>query len=447
MPSIREIFASPDEPEAPGNDRVIPRAVIGLLGVACVLALACVVTFPNDQLPYWGIYTLLTDLHVYRWGGEFVRAGFPLYDGLIHSLDPSQSWRGPMPFTYTPFAATLFVVLAHLSYPLMEAAWFTFTLASLVVVCWTMLSWLGYRRDVRLVWASVFFAGTMVFIEPVRTTLWLGQINLALLALLILDASSKGRFRGALTGIAAGIKLTPGFLWIHYLVTKQFRTVIIGGLAFVGTMVVGAIAAPSSSWKYWTGGLFEAERIGNVDAPSNQSISGVLAWYVFDGATPRWAWFIAAVVCAVIGLAIAYRVHFRGQPQLAFVISGTTGCIVSPFSWGHHWVWFVPLMVVLIHLLIQHARRGWSLLAWILPVALYFFVGAWTFTFEAAEQPEGLWVGTGWFMSAQALNEPFGIVLREPYVVVWILTLVGAWILTRTPRSAKTSADAETATR
>ena len=147
-------------------------------------------------------------------------------------------------------------------------------------------------------------------------------------------------------------------------------------------------------------------------------------------------WLIAALICAAIGLWVAYRVHVRGQPQLAFVLSGMTGCVVSPFSWGHHWVWFVPLMVVLFHLLLEKARRGWALLAWLIPFALYFLVGAWTFTFEAAEQPEGVWIGTGWFMSAQALNEPFGIVLREPYLVVWILTMIGAWLLTYRVRAS-----------
>lgn len=435
MPTFRERFVSRPEPEIARHDRVIPRPLLVVLGITCLAALACVVTFPDDQLPYWGIYNLLTDLHVYRWGGEYIHAGLPLYDGLIHSLDPSQSWRGPMPYTYTPFSAALFVVLAALSFQLMEASWLGLNVAATVVVCWTMLTWLGYRRDLRLIWASLLFAGTLVFLEPVRTTFWLGQINLVLLALMVLDASGRGFFRGSLTGIAAGIKLTPGFMWLHYLVTRQFRTVLVGGAAFIGTIIIGAVAAPSSSLKYWTGGLFEAERIGDVGAPSNQSISGVLAWYVFDGATPRWVWLLAAIICGALGLAVAYRVHFRGQPQLAFVLSGMTGCVVSPFSWGHHWVWFVPLMVVLVHLLLERARRGWALLAWILPFALYFLVGAWTFTFDAPEQPEGLWVGTGWFMSAQALNEPFGIVLREPYIVVWILTMIGACLLVRRPRT------------
>lgn len=435
MPKIRDFLASRPATEEPAVERVIPRTLVAVLGITGVISLFCVVTFPDDQLNYWGIYNLLTDLHVYRWGGEYVSNSLPLYDGLIHSLDPSQSWRGPMPYTYTPFSAALFVVLANLSFQLMEAAWLGLIAASTVVVCWTMLSWLGYRRDNRLLWASIFFAATMVFTEPVRTTFWLGQINMVLLALMVLDAAAKGRWRGALTGIAAGIKLTPGFLWIHYLVTKQYRSMFMGVAAFVGTIIVGAIAAPRDSLHFWTGGLFEAERIGDIAAPSNQSASGVLAYYFFDGGTPRLVWLFVALVCAAVGLAVAYRVHFRGQPQLAFVISGMTGCVISPFSWGHHWVWFVPLMVVLVHLLIQHARRGWALLAWVLPFVLYFFIGAWTFTWPVAEQPEGLWIGTGWFMSGQALIEPWGIILHEPYLVVWLATLIGAYLLTAKVRA------------
>ncbi|WP_333619895.1 glycosyltransferase 87 family protein [Dietzia sp.] len=419
----------------------IPLVLLAALAVAAAASMWALITYPDASRPYWGIIQVLTDLHVYRWGGEHIEAGLPLYDGLIASLDPGQSWRGPMPWTYTPFAAAGFALLVPMSLQLMEIVWVGGIFVSIFLVCRLILGWLGYRSEARTTWAAVFLSGAMLFTEPVRTTIWLGQINMALLLLLVADAASRGRLRGALTGIAAGIKLTPAFMWAHFFVTRQFRALAVSIGTFALTIVIGAIIAPRDSLHYWSGGLLDAARIGNIDAPSNQSINGILAEYVFHGAPPVWAWLLVAVPAAIIALVIAHYVHARGQPQLAFVLSGMTGCVVSPFSWGHHWVWFVPLFVVLLHLLVRHARRGWALLAWVLPFALYFLVGAWSFVFPNPDQPTGAWIATGWFMSAQALSGFLGPFIREPYIVVWVLTLVLAPLVTALVRTGSKAAD------
>lgn len=430
----------------PGSPRFrVPLPLLAVLGVVAVLAAWCLVRYPDANLQYWGIVNMVTDLHVYRWGGEHVAAHLPLYDGLLSSLDPGQAYRGPMAWTYTPFAAAAFVVLVPLSLQLMEAVWLGGILLSTFIVCRTMLSWLGYRAEPRTTWAAVFLAGGALFLEPVRTTLWLGQINLLLLALVLLDASSRARWRGVLTGIAAGVKLTPGFLWAHFLVTRQFRTLAVSIASFLGTIVLGAIAAPADSLHYWTGGLLDAGRIGIVAAPSNQSLNGALAWYVFDGVTPVWAWLLGGVACGILGLVVAHRVHTAGHPQLALVLSGMTGCVVSPFSWGHHWVWMVPLFVVLLHYLVRYARRGLAALCWALPPILYFFVGAWIFRFPDPDQPANVWIGTGWFMSRQALSGVLGPILREPYLVVWVVSLVLALVLTSLVRSPSAARATEVA--
>ncbi len=54
-----------------------------------------------------------------------------------------------------------------------------------------------------------------LFMEPIRTTLWLGQINIFLLLLIVWDLGrdEKSRLRGIGAGVAAGVKLTPAFFW------------------------------------------------------------------------------------------------------------------------------------------------------------------------------------------------------------------------------------------
>src|ERR1700689_5940094 len=84
---------------------------------------------------------------------------------------------------------------------------------------------LGYRdRRVRLGGAllGVAAGGSS---EPVFRTLYLGQINLLLMAAIIWDLRQPDsrRLKGIATGLAAGIKLTP-LIFIPYLVlTRKWR--------------------------------------------------------------------------------------------------------------------------------------------------------------------------------------------------------------------------------
>ena len=415
----------------------IPAWLLGVLGVAAAIALVLLFSWPLDSTPYWGLSGNRLDLNVYRWGGEYVRVGRELYGEDLHGLYPIDPPRGPMPFTYTPFAAVLFVPLTVLSVASMEYLWTTASLVSVFLVAYLTWRWLGHGATRRTVWAALACAVIFLYTEPMRMTLWLGQINMLLLLLLLWDAQRPpgARLRGVTTGLAAGIKLTPAFLWAHYLVTRQWRTAAVSVGTFVVTIAVGAVAAWSSSRDFWTGGLLKAGRIGLVDAPSNQSVNGLISWYFFDGRAPTTVWLALAVPTALVGLGAAALIHRRGLPQLAFCLSGMTGCMVPPFSWGHHWVWFLPLLVVLLDLLLRHARTGWARLNWLLVAALVFLVGAWPQDFADPAQPDGRWVGTGVFMWREAIEGPFKVLLHEPYVTVWAVTLVaGAVFAWRRPR-------------
>jgi alpha-1,2-mannosyltransferase len=58
-------------------------------------------------------------------------------------------------------------------------------------------------------------------------------------------------------------------------------------------------------------------------------------------------WYAAAALTAVAGLAVAVWAHRRGHRPAGAVCCGITGLLVSPISWTHHWVWDVPLLVLL----------------------------------------------------------------------------------------------------
>jgi alpha-1,2-mannosyltransferase len=62
--------------------------------------------------------------------------------------------------------------------------------------------------------ASCVLAAVALWTEPVTTTIWYGQINLLLLALVLWDFNlpADSRRRGIGVGLAAGLKVTPAIV-------------------------------------------------------------------------------------------------------------------------------------------------------------------------------------------------------------------------------------------
>ena len=54
----------------------------------------------------------------------------------------------------------------------------------------------------------------------------------------------------------------------------------------------------------------------------------------------------AAAVTALVGLAVAVAAALRGRRAQAVVACALTALLISPVSWSHHWVWCVPLVLL-----------------------------------------------------------------------------------------------------
>src|SRR5206468_1675686 len=66
-------------------------------------------------------------------------------------------------------------------------------------------------------------------------------------------------------------------------------------------------------------------------------------------AHPVALWLGLALLLGIGGMAAAVWTHRRGHELLGLTVCGLTSCAVAPFAWNHHWVWFVPLLVLLGH--------------------------------------------------------------------------------------------------
>jgi alpha-1,2-mannosyltransferase len=287
------------------------------------------------------------DLDVYVQGAQAIAARAPLYE----------PHAGALPFTYPPYAAVAFTPLHLLS---SAGARWVFTVGSLASYL-VAVGAFGWR--LRLQWrhlALVALAG--MALEPFVRTILLGQVNLYLMAAVVVDCLViRSSRRGWLVGLAAGIKLVPGVFVLYFVLQRDWRSALRAAGGFLVTVVCGAVLAPQDSLRYWTGGLFGMSHFGQAAVldGNNQSLIGLLVRISKDPSPP----IVAALVLSASGLALAVAAAHRqlriGDDVAALVSVAIGGLLASPLSWTHHWVWIVPAIMVLV------ARRRW-LIAWLL---------------------------------------------------------------------------------
>lgn len=288
------------------------------------------------------------DLHVYRLGGDAV-----LHGGFLYGL----RFDG-LPFTYPSFAAVLFAVVAALPFAVSAAL-----LAGASAVALPVLLYLALRLpgpgdslglDSPAAWRVALLAGAAaVWLEPVRTTLGYGQIDLLLALLVLFDLAVAVRLPGFLPGflpgiaigLAAGIKLTPAIFIVYLFLTGRYRAACTAVIAFGVTVLAGLAVLPGASAWYWGGEFASPGHISPVQNPENQSLLGVLARTV-PTAPVTTIWMPLACLVAVAGLFLARSAARRGNEALGFCFCAVTGLLISPISWTHHWVLAIPALLL-----------------------------------------------------------------------------------------------------
>jgi alpha-1,2-mannosyltransferase len=306
------------------------------------------------------------DLHVYYFGGLIARHAGPYNP---HLASPLYDWAGytslHLPFDYPPFAALIFSVISFIPWSVLPKLSVVVNIAFLVIALWFTYGGLGYRsRQVR-VGATLLTAAAVFWTEPVIRTIYLGQVNLALMALVIWDMCQPDRrwWKGAGVGIAAGVKLVPGIFILYLLVTRRFRQAIVASASFLATILLGFAVLPADSAKYWLTGLFwnGSGKAGFVAWEGNQSMRALMARLLGSLAGSDHAWLAVDVLTLIVGLACARLLDRKGHRMAALMATALTGLLCSPISWDHHWVWIVPCVALAAHYAVQAmaaAARG-----------------------------------------------------------------------------------------
>ncbi|MGH3210413.1 MAG: glycosyltransferase 87 family protein [Trebonia sp.] len=349
--------ASPEHPAWPQDRRGAARDRVLLAVGAAVAAAAAIAYLTAIAAHPMAVMLKGFDLRVYLGAARQALSHGRLY---AWTFDGHQGIR----FTYPPFAALLFTAGRALPFTALMGLVTGISVLALGLTVGIAFRELGWRGAPRLS-ATLLVAGLALWTEPVQRALFLGQVEIVLMALVTWDLCQpdERRLKGAATGLAAGVKLVP-LLFIGYLLlTRRFRQGAVAAAAFAVTVVAGFTAFPSASVTWWLGGDFiQAGRTGFVGGQQNQSLRGALTRLAgsVTGAQP--AWLIAAAAVALAGLAAAALLHRRGQAFAGLMTCALTALLVSPISWDHHWVWLAPGLALLVDAG-HRAGRAWYALA------------------------------------------------------------------------------------
>ncbi|WP_084145099.1 glycosyltransferase 87 family protein [Amycolatopsis jejuensis] len=279
------------------------------------------------------------DLEIYRMGAQALVRGQDLYG----PLPPTRNGL-VLPFIYPPFAALLFLVFTPVPLPVGAVVMLALSLTALCGTVYVVVRPRTTQRTALL--ASLLAGAAALAFEPVRETLWFGQINLLLMALVVLDClGPKTRLpRGVLLGLAAAVKITPAGFLLFFLVKRDFRTVVTTLVTFAAAGLAGFAIAPEASTKYWFGGgLTGASGMSGSIFATNQTIQGALHRF----ALPDTLTLVLVAVATLGALLLTVPAMLRADPPMAFLLNATAILVCSPISWSHHWVWIVPATILL----------------------------------------------------------------------------------------------------
>ena len=291
---------------------------------------------------------VMVDLEVYRQAARVLLTGGDFY-----------SLPGQLQFLYPPFAAVLSVPLAVLPTTLVPIGWTVAGVLALLAV----LHRVGLQGWV----LSLVATASIVFAEPVRQTLGFGQLGIFLVALVVLDLVPGPRVltrrvlpEGVWTAVATCIKLTPALFAVYLLLVRRTRAFVVALVTGVVLTLAAAVVVPRQSLEFW-GRLAHGDTGlgGSIIYFTNQSVLADTVRVLGLGPRVALLGLALSAVVAALGVWVAVLWHRRGDVALAVMLGGVATLLASPVSWLHHFVWVVPLGVVLVRdlLPVGTARR------------------------------------------------------------------------------------------
>ncbi|MFI9271156.1 glycosyltransferase 87 family protein [Kitasatospora sp. NPDC052896] len=336
-------------PSGPARLRSFLRTRTALAAAASLISLMSFAVLRHFQ------NMSMVDMLVYRAEGAAVWNHQDLYAMRLPGWD--------LPATYPPFAAMLFVPSSWFDVTPLRAIVTLLNVALLGLLAYLAFKLVGWPRERHRLIGAILVAGFGVWLEPVYTTLQYGQVNLGIACLVLYDFTrpDNHRYKGVGIGLAAGIKLVPGLFAVYLLLTGRIRAALVAGGTFLASALIGVVTLPGASWGYWTDYMWDTRRVGITELVDNQSLRGAIC-RLLSRHDPGMIATVGTGLALLLGLSVAVvagrsaRVMRRAEAW-GVICAALTSLLVSPISWTHHYVWCVPLLILLLTEAVQEAGQ------------------------------------------------------------------------------------------
>lgn len=296
--------------------------------------------------------------------------GVPIYSDLAELADQLLNLRGELTYpqvpvnTHPPTAILLLLPLAVLDYSDACLLWNLLSLAAFALSLALVLRELGIPISIR---GCLPLIAILLLCNPLRQQVNQGQfgglLSLMVTGVWIAARSDRPMWAGGLLGAAAAIKVFPGFLFLYFILRRQWSVVAAGALSLAALTGMAAIIFGTETYATYIQEVLPRVPKFRV-LWQNSSLAG-LACKLFDPdpesvnrygrVVSLWnrpefanvAWGLSSAVV----LALAALVILRGRSQLAtdraFGVSVTAMLLVSPVTWDHYFLLLLlPLALV-----------------------------------------------------------------------------------------------------
>lgn len=265
---------------------------------------------------------------------------------------------------HPPTSILLFLPFQGLDYWQANQVWNLLSLAALAVSLALVIRGLGIHFPP---WSLLPTVALLLVCNPLQQQIMEGQFNLVLLLLVVsawqAERSGKPILAGSLLALATAIKLFPGFLFLYFVIRRQWRALIAGVVAFaLLTLLTAAIVGVDAYRYFLTVSMGDAAYAGATWL--NASLRGF--WLkLFDPnehqghLLPLFRSPLLATLGTLLswGAILAYllptlwRAKTVEERDLAFGLTITAMLLISPTTWDHYFLLLLlPLATVWIHL-------------------------------------------------------------------------------------------------
>jgi hypothetical protein len=215
-------------------------------------------------------------------------------------------------------------------------------------------------------WVLLPAVALLLVCNPFFVQVLQGQLDLVLLLLIVaawaLDRAGRPWLAGAAVATAAAVKLFPGFLFLYFLLRRDWRALLSGALTFAALSGVTALFMGLDAYRTYAGVVVPGLEKWQ-SSWINDSFLGFWSRLLAPRAesqalplmtAPRLCLALVALCDLVVLLLLGrliWRARTRADCDRAFALSVTAMLLVSPITWEHYFLLLLlPVAWLWLHL-------------------------------------------------------------------------------------------------